>query len=166
MNLRTVVVTLFILAIATNLLQLNFVPSKGRYSPIPRQPTRDITILANGVSGPRAKFGLFFELGRRYPGSTIILPQSPQPPASFQAYALSYGRAKQAAVEAYDSEAVLNQLDYKPFIVATGKGDARNEPFVIAAGPKPKVFLAPKHESTRILLDRSLLSTARSAPRD
>src|SRR3990170_7632928 len=77
MNIRGGLVALFVAALVVNLLQLDLIPSGGRFKPLPRHQTADITKIAEKKSpGLKAGYSLFFELGRRYPGSTIILPRS------------------------------------------------------------------------------------------
>lgn len=161
-QIRGVVAVLFTVAILVNIFQFDVV--KGRYRALRTHSTPDITkiVQAYGSKNLKARYGLFFELGRRYPGSTIILPRYKTLGTEFEASLLSYGRAAHVVVTRDEAKALLSGLEYEPFIVAQGKGSERGHPFAIAAGSNPKVFLVLLRQGKTILLDLSLLLKARS----
>ena len=163
MKIRDAVATLFTVAILVNIFQFNIVPIQERLKTLPSYRTADITKIAQASSEKlRAMYGLFFELGRRYPGSTIILPRSQGLGAGFEMSLLSYGRAAHVVLTTDEAKAILSGFEYEPFIVAQGKGGLKRRPFAIAAGSNPKVFLVLRRQGKTILLDLSLLLQARS----
>lgn len=151
-------------AIIVNAFQFDDV--SGSYRAFPSYETADITKLAQaGRLG--YGYGPFFELGRRFPGSTVVLSRSQELGSEFEASILSYGRAAHVAWATYEAEQVLSGLDYERFVLAEGKyGRWHRNRFTIATGPNPKVFLALRQQATTILLDLSLLLEARSTSRD
>lgn len=157
---------LIVLAILINAFQIKTLPAPERYAPFPSYPGAKISEVVSSSEYVRSKYEVFFELGERYPGSTIIMSQTSQLGTYFQASLLSYGRAAHIALGSYDEEESLSGLDYDRLVVARGKGGPKGPPFAIAAGLNPTTFLVLRRQGTTILLDLSLPLRARSTQDD
>jgi hypothetical protein len=161
-NLVLAVMLLMGMGIIFNVLQFNEFEEHVRYKALVPYVTADITKIAEARSSRlRARYRIFFELGRRYPGSTIILPKAGGPGSDFEASLLSYGRAKNLVHVDYRADKVQPGFDLTVLTVAEGKSGPSGLPFVIAAGFSPNCFVLLQQEKT-ILLDLSLLMSERS----
>jgi hypothetical protein len=159
-------VALIVAAIFVNLLQLKIKPGQHRYNPLPRYKTADITEIAKTREKTRNRFGLFFELGRRFPGSTLLVPRASGPHSAFAAAALSYGRAAHVAAAPHDAKAIFSEFDYRPHVVAQGKNEILGDWLIVAASSNARVFILLEDHSDIVLVDRSLLAKSQDEPRD
>jgi hypothetical protein len=158
-------VALIVAAIFVNLLELDFKPGRHAYYPLARFHTADITEIAKARAKLRKRYGLFFELGRKFSGSTLIVPHaSPLDPA-FLAGALAYGRVAHVVASPLDANAIWSELDYGSSVVAQGKHDD-GDWFIATAGPDADVFIVLNHARKMVLLDLSLLVKSQDKPRD
>jgi hypothetical protein len=159
-------VALIVAAIIVNLLQLDIEPGRHMYQPLSRHDTADITRIAERKPKLKKRYGLFFELGRRFPGATVIVPHSLPLKSAFVAGALSYGRAAHVAAAPLAVDTVLPGLDYGPSVVAQGEDEDGGAWLVAAADANASVFIVVKQDGKTVLLDRSLLVKSRDTPRD
>jgi hypothetical protein len=159
-------VALIVAAIIVNLLQLDVEPGRHMYQPLSRYDTADITKIAERKPKLKKRYGLFFELGRRFPGATLIVPHSLPLESAFVAGALSYGRAARVAAAPLEVDTVLPGLDYRPSVVAQGEDEKGGEWLVVASDANASVFIVLQQEDKTVLLDLSLLVKSRDKPRD
>ena len=164
-RLRNGAVTLMVAAIFVNLVQLNISPSGSGFKPFPKYDTADITKIAERKGKTKARYGLFFELGRKFPGSTFIVPRSSEVEPAFVAAALSYGRAAHVTLSPFDAKAFSSDLELES-MVAKGKDDKQGDPFVIVPGSNSNVFVVLRHQGKTVLIDLSLLVRAQDPSRD
>jgi hypothetical protein len=166
-TIQIVMAALIVLAGITNVVQF-YDTTSSKYGPLTRQRTPDLTKIAEASPDYRAMYSLFFEMGRRYPGSTVLLAQ-PRPPGSeFKARMLSFGRAAHVAWAPLNAEQVLSDFDYTPYIVAQDEAErsTRGGPFVIAATPDAKAFLVVQQGRKTILVDLALVLQGLKASHD
>jgi hypothetical protein len=163
-------VALIVAAILVNLLQLDLKSGRHQYHPLSRYETADITKIAKTRTKLKKRFGLFFELGKKFPGSTLIVPPASRldsaPHSAFVPCALSYGRAAHVVETTLDADSILSELEYRPHIVAQGEDEAGGDWFIAAAGPNANVFIVLKQKRKTVLLDLSLLVKSQDKPRD
>lgn len=164
---------LLLAAVLANLSQFDPLPAGGRFRPVPHFNTPDITKVAEKDSQSlRNRYSLFFDLGRRYPGSTIILRSSAKHAQLWARRFLSYGRARSVALTDFEPISILSKVEYESFTVARGKiapKGARGEetiPFVVAAGPNPEIFLFLDQQRGVVLLDLRLILAVQATSHD
>jgi hypothetical protein len=165
-RLRIGAVALIVAAIFVNLQQLKLKPARYGYASLPNYRTADITEIAKQKTKTKNRFGLFFELGKRFPGSTVIVPRSLWLDDAFGAGALSYGRAAHVAPVRLEANAILSDVDYEPYVVAQGQNEKQGDWFIAAARSDASVFIVLKDGIDIVLLDLSILVKSRDKPRD